>query len=245
MHAAIAHLTPILAAEKSKTPFYIAGGVLVAWALIVSLGLGLRESGFPRTAVAARAVMAITAVLVLVAVSMAVVTSGGSTKEAQAASSATNAGTQSGATGGESSAKQPGAASSTGAGAPSTGGTSAPRGAAGANAGKAGKPGSAGAGASSQAHTKLVQAADPSGQLRFAKTSLNAKAGNVTIEFANRSPLPHNLTIASGSTFLGATPTFNGGSKTLTLKLAPGTYKFYCSVPGHREAGMEGTLVVR
>ena len=43
---------------------------------------------------------------------------------------------------------------------------------------------------------------------------------------------------------LGATPTFKGGSRTLTLKLKPGTYKFFCTVPGHRQAGMEGTLTV-
>jgi uncharacterized cupredoxin-like copper-binding protein len=43
---------------------------------------------------------------------------------------------------------------------------------------------------------------------------------------------------------LGATPTFSGGSRTLTLNLKPGTYTFYCTVPGHRAAGMEGTLTV-
>jgi plastocyanin len=243
MHAAIVHLTPILAAEKSKTPFYIAGGALVAWALIVSLGLGLRESGFPRTLAAERAVMAVTAVLVLIAVSMAVVTSGGSTKEAQAAGSAGTAGAQ-GASGG---AQSPAGQSSGAASPSSAGGTSTRSRAAGGGSAKTipAKTGSAATGATAQAQTKLAQAADPSGQLRFAKTSLTAKAGKVSIDFSNGSPLPHNLTIASGSTVLGATPTFNGGSKTLSLKLKPGTYKFYCSVPGHREAGMEGTLVVR
>jgi uncharacterized cupredoxin-like copper-binding protein len=44
---------------------------------------------------------------------------------------------------------------------------------------------------------------------------------------------------------VGATRTFRGGSKILTLNLKPGTYKFYCSVPGHRTAGMEGTLTVK
>ena len=43
---------------------------------------------------------------------------------------------------------------------------------------------------------------------------------------------------------LGATPVFAGGSKTLTLTLKPGKYTFYCTVPGHRQAGMEGTLNV-
>jgi uncharacterized cupredoxin-like copper-binding protein len=43
---------------------------------------------------------------------------------------------------------------------------------------------------------------------------------------------------------VGATPTFSGGSKTLVVHLKPGTYTFYCSVPGHRAAGMQGTLTV-
>jgi hypothetical protein len=77
MHATIPHLTSVLATAKSRVPFYIAGGLLVAWALLVSLGLGLRQRDFPRTASAARLVMAISAVLVVLAVSMAVLTSGG------------------------------------------------------------------------------------------------------------------------------------------------------------------------
>ena len=52
------------------------------------------------------------------------------------------------------------------------------------------------------------------------------------------------MTIAEGSKVLGATPTFTGGTKAVTLKLKPGKYTFYCSVPGHRQAGMEGTLTV-
>jgi plastocyanin len=92
----------------------------------------------------------------------------------------------------------------------------------------------------------LELAADPSGQLKFTKTSLSAKAGKVTIAFTNSASLAHNLTIASASgTVVGATPTFQGGSKTLSLNLKPGTYTFYCSVPGHRQAGMQGTLVVK
>jgi uncharacterized cupredoxin-like copper-binding protein len=50
---------------------------------------------------------------------------------------------------------------------------------------------------------------------------------------------------SSAGKVLGSTPTFQGGSKTLTVSLKPGTYKFFCSVPGHRQAGMEGTLTVQ
>ena len=92
----------------------------------------------------------------------------------------------------------------------------------------------------------LKLAADPGGQLKFDASSLTAKAGKVTIDFTNTAPLEHNVTVASTSgSVLGATPTFQGGSKTLSLSLKPGAYKFYCSVPGHRQAGMEGKLSVR
>lgn len=90
-------------------------------------------------------------------------------------------------------------------------------------------------------------AAQPSGKLAFTKQTLSAKAGTVKIAFANKSPLPHNLTLQKGKdgAVVGATPTFDGGSKTLTVKLTPGTYTFFCSVPGHRTAGMQGTLTVK
>lgn len=92
----------------------------------------------------------------------------------------------------------------------------------------------------------LSIAANPQGELKYSTTSLNAKAGSVAIAFTNNAPLQHNLTVesSSGST-VGATPSFQGGSKVLTLNLKPGTYKFFCTVPGHRQAGMEGTLVVK
>jgi plastocyanin len=91
----------------------------------------------------------------------------------------------------------------------------------------------------------LSVAANREGQLKFEPNSLTAKAGKVSIAFTNMAPLSHNLTVASSSgSVLGATETFQGGSKTLSLNLKPGTYKFYCSVPGHRAAGMEGTLTV-
>jgi plastocyanin len=92
----------------------------------------------------------------------------------------------------------------------------------------------------------LSLAANSEGQLKYETTSLSAKAGKVAIAFTNNSPLSHNVTVESSSgSVVGATPTFQGGSKALTLNLKPGTYKFYCSVPGHRAAGMEGTLTVQ
>lgn len=92
----------------------------------------------------------------------------------------------------------------------------------------------------------LSLAANAEGQLAYDKKSLTANAGSVSIDFTNAAPLDHNVTIESAShKILGSTPTFAGGSKTVTLSLKPGTYKFFCSVPGHRMAGMEGTLTVK
>ena len=89
-------------------------------------------------------------------------------------------------------------------------------------------------------------AADPSGQLHYTTTTLSAKAGKATFDFTNESPLSHDLTIEDkGGAKLGATPVFTGGSKSFTITLQPGTYKFLCTVPGHAQAGMQGTLTVK
>jgi len=106
---------------------------------------------------------------------------------------------------------------------------------------------SSAASSSSPASSSLSIAADPSGALKFTKSSLTAKAGTVTISFTNNSSLDHNLTVQQGTSgpVMGATPTFAGGTKTLKLTLKAGTYTFYCSVPGHRAAGMQGTLTVQ
>jgi plastocyanin len=87
--------------------------------------------------------------------------------------------------------------------------------------------------------------ANHEGQLKYNTTSLTAKTGKVSIDFTNMAPVEHNVTIESSAhAIVGHTPTFDGGAKTLSLNLEPGTYKFFCSVPGHRMAGMEGTLTV-
>jgi plastocyanin len=92
----------------------------------------------------------------------------------------------------------------------------------------------------------LALEANPEGPLKFMPSSLTATAGKVTINLTNKATLEHNVTVSSASgAVLGATPTFAGGTKSVTVTVTPGTYKFYCSVPGHRQGGMEGTLVVK
>src|SRR5271169_5936902 len=68
-------LAPIIAAEKSKVPFYIVGGLLVVWAFTLSLGLGMRRPDFPGSLKGQRIVMGITTVLVAATLAAAVLTS--------------------------------------------------------------------------------------------------------------------------------------------------------------------------
>lgn len=81
--------------------------------------------------------------------------------------------------------------------------------------------------------------------LAFNTTNLTAKAGKVTIDFKNPSAIPHNVVIEeeTGKELAGFEPIAEG-EESETAELKPGTYTFFCSVPGHREAGMEGTLTV-
>ncbi len=59
--------------ETSKTPYYVAGSVLALWAVIVS-AIGIIQHDFPRSAGAARGVMALSALLVAVTMAAAIIT---------------------------------------------------------------------------------------------------------------------------------------------------------------------------
>ena len=100
-------------------------------------------------------------------------------------------------------------------------------------------------GATSGGGQTLKIAADPSGALKFDQSELAAEAGSVTIEFTNMSSLQHNVTFDGPDVEDEGTDTISGSTTSTTLDLKPGTYTFYCSVDGHRAAGMEGKLVVK
>jgi uncharacterized cupredoxin-like copper-binding protein len=88
--------------------------------------------------------------------------------------------------------------------------------------------------------------ADPGGALAYTTTEATAKAGKVTIDFNNPQALTHDVQIEdSNGEEVGGTELIASSSDSATVNLKPGTYTFYCSVPGHREAGMEGTLTVK
>lgn len=175
----------MLAAAPSKVPFYIAGGLLAAWAVLLA-GWGISHAEFPGSAGRARLVVLTSFVLVAATMTAAVLTAGEEGEENTAEAVAAP---------------------------PATGRT-------------------------------LALAADPGGALRFDKTRAAVLAGRVTVKLTNDAPVEHNVTIARGAETLGATKTITESTDSTALQLAPGDYVMFCSVPGHREAGMEGTLTV-
>jgi plastocyanin len=83
---------------------------------------------------------------------------------------------------------------------------------------------------------------DPTGQLAYKFKSASAKAGKVTLEAKNDASVPHNIAIKGGPS---GPVVQGGGTSKVTANLKPGSYEFYCAVPGHEQAGMKGTLSVK
>ena len=93
--------------------------------------------------------------------------------------------------------------------------------------------------------TTLKLAADPSGALKFDKSSLSAKAGTVTIDMDNPSDVPHAVEIEGQGVEEAGEVVEKGGVSTVTADLEPGEYEYYCPVGNHEAEGMTGTLTVR
>jgi plastocyanin len=99
---------------------------------------------------------------------------------------------------------------------------------------------------------KLQIAANPSGQLAYVTTKASATPGPVTIEMPNMSGVSHNIAVETGEggaaakgSKLGASQFTTKGTASVSVTLKPGTYTFFCEAPGHRAAGMYGTLTVK
>lgn len=79
--------------------------------------------------------------------------------------------------------------------------------------------------------------------LGFREIEATASAGEVEIHYRNEGEIVHTLV------FEGAPGAFKleapaGGTTPGKVNLDPGTYQYYCDLPGHRAAGMEGQLAV-
>jgi plastocyanin len=94
---------------------------------------------------------------------------------------------------------------------------------------------------------KLQIAANPSGQLAYVTDKASATAGSITVEMPNMSGVSHNIAIQQGASgaVLGASKFTTKGTASVTVNLKPGAYTFFCQAPGHRQAGMLGTLTVK
>jgi plastocyanin len=101
------------------------------------------------------------------------------------------------------------------------------------------------AGQAEAAEGGLRLTADPGGDLSFDRQELEASAGQVTITMENPSSIPHNVSIEGSGVDEEGNTVDQGGTSEVSAELEAGEYTFYCSVPGHREGGMEGTLTVR
>jgi plastocyanin len=110
--------------------------------------------------------------------------------------------------------------------------------------GKKGGPAAGGPSGTAKANAQNVIdiPTDPGGQLLYKFKDATAKPGKVTLESKNDASVPHNIALKDGPTG----PVVQGGKVSkVTTDLKAGSYEFYCSVPGHEQAGMEGTLTVK
>jgi plastocyanin len=206
--------------------FVVAGAVLAAWAVIVAL-LGMR--GFPSNRTGERIAIAITVVLFAGAVGSAL---------ADQSKVGERRGPEIDKPGEGEEGEKPGAPTEeTGGGGQAAAGggeaEAAPKDE-GEQKGEGGKP------------TALTLSADPSGATRFDKTSLSANAGQVTITMTNPSPVAHNVALRGNGIDEKGKVVQGDEKSTVEAMLEPGaSYEFYCSVPGHEQGGMKGTLNVK
>lgn len=95
-----------------------------------------------------------------------------------------------------------------------------------------------GAGGESGAAALVIESHD----ISFSPTTLEIPANtDVTIELPNLGAAPHNFSIDELGISVDLAPGANGS---VVINAPPGEYEFYCDVPGHKEAGMHGILVV-
>jgi plastocyanin len=86
--------------------------------------------------------------------------------------------------------------------------------------------------------------ADPGGALSFTAVNAEAPAGAVEFVMANESSVQHNIAVKDGGLDEQGPVVGQGETSRLSANLKPGKYTFYCSVPGHEDGGMKGTLTV-
>lgn len=92
----------------------------------------------------------------------------------------------------------------------------------------------------------LEVAAVPDGSFEFEQDSLEADAGTLSVTFDNPAPIAHDFCVEDdGGEEIGCTDLIADGNTDIAeFEVEPGEYTYFCSVAGHRDGGMEGTLSV-
>jgi len=198
--------------------FVIAGAIFAVWAVLVAL-LGMR--GFPSNRAGERIAIGITVVLFVGAVTSAI---------ADQSKVGERRGPEIDKPGEGPESEQPGQPTGEAGG----GGQAAPAPSdEGEKEGQSGKP------------TALALTADPTGATRFDKTALTATAGQVTVTMTNPSPVGHNVALKGNGVDEKGEVVQGDEKSTVQATVEAGQYEFYCSVPGHEQSGMKGTLTVK
>jgi plastocyanin len=122
--------------------------------------------------------------------------------------------------------------------------TSAPNGAKPQPPGPAQEDAGAGTPPGGGSETQLDVTSPEDGSLVFDPTVLAARPGSITITYANPSQVPHSIAIESDGNAIAQSDPITDDEASVSAELSPGSYIYYCTVPGHREAGMQGTLTI-
>jgi plastocyanin len=118
-------------------------------------------------------------------------------------------------------------------------------GAGGKDTGRLAQAGAKAAGTAKESNGVVDIPVNKAGGLLFQYKDALASPGKVEFDTRNDEPIGHNIAI-QGNGIDQKGPVVQGGATSkVTVDLKPGTYTFYCSVPGHREAGMLGKLTVK
>jgi uncharacterized cupredoxin-like copper-binding protein len=92
---------------------------------------------------------------------------------------------------------------------------------------------------------KLTIPADPGGALAYTYAAAQASSGQVELESPNKSSVDHDISVEGNGVSEHGEVVKNGGVSKISVSLKPGAYTFFCSVPGHRQGGMQGKLTVK
>ena len=92
---------------------------------------------------------------------------------------------------------------------------------------------------------KLDIPADPGGALAYVFAIADAPAGALEVDSVNKSSTDHDIAIEGNGVNETGEVVKDGGTSKVSVDLKAGKYQFFCTVTGHREAGMEGTLTVK